>query len=372
MSYYADTVIPMWVERNPQLSDFNLLSKEFGVHAAMRAMTERPDSPVSAAVRESVRNRQGSPVKIPVRSKPTIVAGSSRACSADNNDGVSALYQPTWQKISGSFTVLRHMFENNYITAMEDFDMKMDAIRDAFLTSITTKELTAIEAYKTAVMTDSLNYAVSGNTVHSTFKQREMLFGDLFTMMRANKYRGGRMFIIGNGGIDSTMQHLRQLGGNNAVDRMQEMNGFDFYFDTAITNAAAVATVSPAAYGTCYAIQSGAFAVLFRFSREANARERTPMEWWDIIDLPGFGPVEVHHKIGSSSDQHTRMSAGLDDMACSIADSFIFNAEIAIVPAYLANTSTMATPVIKADIWQGSFESMTSLISGATDAPPAS
>lgn len=372
MSHYADTVIPMWIERNPQLSDFEQLSKEHGVWAALRNMTERPDSPVSRTTQMAVRTRQGSPTKIPVLNKLVIEASTSHACSASDNDGVSALYNPTWQPISAGFTFAPEMFQNNYISAQEAFDQKMEAVRQALLDTATSKAITAIENYKTQVMTSALNYAVSGNTIHSNFKQREMLFGDLFTMMRANKYRTGRMFIIGNAGIDSTMQHLRMLGSNNAVNKERELSGFDFYFDTAITNADAVATVSPAAYGTCYAIQSGSFAILFRFSREAIAGRRTPMEWWQIMDMPGFGPVELHTKLGSSTDLHTRQSAGIDDMTCSIADSFIFNAEIAIVPAYNSAIATKPTPVIKADIYQGGFEAMSSYISGATDTAPAS
>lgn len=349
MATYVDTLMGNWVMQNPQLDSMENRAREYGAFDMAMAMTNAPDSPITAETAANAARSAGRDIKIPVLKKLALSASNSRSCTASDNDGVSDLVSVSWTTLSQSFTIIRNRMNNNFITTQQEFNHKMNAVRQAILAGADALVLTALSTNKNQVFNDQLNYQKSSDTINATWKQREFLLGDLHTMMHANDFGAGMFHVVGNGGIEATMRHLGEHALYNDVNKAIELNGMNFHFDRGLTNGTGK-------YGTLYAVQSGSLAVLFRFTRPQVAGDRSGSHQFGITYMPGFGNIGYHYN-ESVGDYHSKQASGIDDMTCDVLESYIFDVDMAVVPAYNSALSTYPSPIIKADIASGSFES---------------
>lgn len=348
MATYVDTLMGNWVMQNPQLDSMENRAREYGAFDMAMALSNAPDSPITAETKALAAGSIGRTIKIPVLKKLALDASNSRSCSASDNDGVSALVEVSWTTLSQSFTILRNRMNNNYITTQREFNHKMNAVRQAILKGADDLILTALSTNKSQVMNDSLNYTVASNTVNATWKQREFLLGDLHSMMLANDFGAGNFHVVGNTGIEATMRHLGEHAVYNDVNKALELNGMTFHYDRGLSNA-------NGKYGTLYAVQSGSLAVLFRFTRPQMANDKSGTHEFGTTYMPGFGQIGYHYT-ESVGDYHAKQASGIDDMTCDVLESYIFDVDMAVVPAYNSALGTYPSPIIKADITSGSFE----------------
>lgn len=326
---------------NPTFDKNEMLQEQYGMFALAKMLTEAPDSPVTPETRMSFEMNPRRDITIPVLKRLSTSMGSGITCRATGDEGVSALFTPTFSYFHFAIDNIMHRYDNNDITEARMTMHKYKNMRNACLSTVNGLVGTMLSTYKTQVMKDKLLYAVASNTVNATYAQREFIMRDLDVMMQANRFGDGETFIVGNSGIQSEYYKLMESGMYNAVNKDQQTNKM-LFLDNSIANATGK-------YATCYAVKTGSMALLFKFTPEQVAGDTRNNEEWGITDLPGFGKIGFH-RYSTVGDHSSADDATTTGLTCSIKDTVVYSFGVAVVPAYNSDITTIANPIIKADI----------------------
>ena len=356
MATYVDTLMRQLRINNPQLDKNEFRARQYGAWD----LAMMPNNLVTNETRDLAANSMGRDIKIPVLNALTIETSSSRSCSGSDNDGVSALVSPSWHTISASFSMLRHRMDNNEISEQREWDQKMTALIYAFCKDADDTVLSALSTNKTQVVNNPIGYTFSSNTIQSTWAQRNYLMSNLEVMMHSNDF-AGRLHIVGDGGVEALFNELGQHATYNDVNRALEMNNKVFHFDRSLYDSDK--------YATMYAVLDNTVTVLFRFTREQNGFETAPGHEFGKVYMPLFGHEVGYHKVTSVGDYHSKQGSGIDDMTCSILDTYIFDIDIAVITSYNSAIATRPNPIIKANIAKGSDEVQAVSISNSAASP---
>lgn len=163
--------------------------------------------------------------------------------------------------------------------------------------------------------------------------------------MEANDFYG-KVNIIGNAGVKSILGKLMELGTYNEVDKSLEYEGKDFHFSNRLANA-------EGKYATFYAVEEGSVDMLYRYDRAAARGAQSGSHQWDVINMPFIDiPVGMHYyeEVG---DQSTIAGAATADMVCDIKEYYGFSVDVAFIVAYNSAPTTLANPIIKAEVAKG-------------------
>ena len=181
------------------------------------------------------------------------------------------------------------------------------------------------------------------------YAKRVNIFGDVKGMMRANRYRGDRMHIVGNAGCEAVVRNLQIFGGQNAQNLDREFAGNRLYYTTNVANAEQSGGTTFS--GAFYAVAPGMVGFLSRPSRAErnNTKTRVGHEWGTEV-LPGLGMEFGFHYYESVGDMSSIASTASADMVCDKKEHFGFSLDVAFITAYNASISTIANPIIHADI----------------------
>lgn len=356
MATYVDTLMQQLRINNPMLDKNEFRARQYGAWD----FAMMPNNLVTNETRMMAASSMGRTIKIPVLNALTIETSSSRSCSGSDNDGVSALVEPSWHTISASFSMLRHRMDNNDISEQREWDQKMTALIYAFCKDADDHVLSTLSTNKNQVFNNPLNYTISSNTVNATWAQRNVLMNNLEVMMHSNDF-AGRLHIIGDGGVEAIMNELGEHAVYNDVNRALELNNKVFHFDRSLYDQYK--------YATMYAALENTVTVLFRFTREQNGFETAPGHEFGKVYMPLFGHEVGYHKVTSVGDYHAKQGSGIDDMTCSILDTYIFDIDIAVVTSYNSAIATRPNPIIKANIASGSDEVQAVSISNTASTP---
>ena len=87
-----------------------------------------------------------------------------------------------------------------------------------------------------------------------------------------------------------------------------------------------------------------------RVDREALNRTRANFHEWDVVRLPYIDLPVGSHYYTAVGDQSQTAGAASADMTCNVKEYFGFSADVAFVVAYNSNPTTVANPIIKAQI----------------------
>ena len=316
---------------------------EYGALNFFALQTDSPNSIISEYLRQRAFASMGNTVQVPVINYDgDVKVGNARSCVIADNENTSALYTVVWATYTVGFTMVPAAYMNNEISYEHDFTRKMEKVCRALANALDQAAVTALEAGKTQVLKDTLNYTFSSDTVNVPTQMATEILGDIDPMMRANCYPG-IIHIVGNAGIDSLVGKLAQHGVYNDANKQLEYAGKVLHYTNNVTNAAGQ-------NGTFFAVGDGNVAVLTRVDREALRAARANFHEWDVVRLPYIDLPVGSHYYTAVGDQSQTWGAATEDMTCAIKEYFGFSLDAAFITAYNSDPGTIANPIIKAQI----------------------
>ena len=232
------TRLQNWRVSNPQLDKNMTRPLEYGALDFFIEQTDAPNSIVSPFLRNRAFASIGNTVQVPVINYDGDVTVSNvRSCTIADDENTSALYTLVWTTYAVGFTMVPTLYMNNEIDYQHDFERKMEKICRALATSLDTAAIAALEAAKTQVYADPLQYTVTSNVIDVPMQMATEILGDLNPMMRANAYPG-MLHLVGNAGIDSLIRKLAQHGVYNDVNKRMEYDNKVLHYTTNLANGA--------------------------------------------------------------------------------------------------------------------------------------
>lgn len=292
----------------------------------------------------------GRTLQVPVFDPNTNISiSSSRSCTISDAENTSKMVNVTFANISTGFTMVPNLYLNNEFSYENDWTMKMLTATDAILNAMDVMAVTVLGTNQSQVFAQDLGYTITGNSVQVPYVKRTNIFGDIKAMMRANKFRGDEMHIVGNAGADAILRNLEIFGTQNAQNLDGERRGNRFHYTNNVANAATAGGTSYS--GAFYAVAPGMVGMLTRVSRAELAGTTTNIghEWGTEL-LPGTDIRVGWHYYEAVGDMSSIASTASADMVCDKKEYFGFSVDVAFLTAYNAAIATYANPIIKADI----------------------
>lgn len=337
------TRLQNWRVSNPEFDRNMTRPCEYGALDFFVEQTNSPTSILNDNLKDRAFRSIGNTVQIPVINYDgDVTVGNVRSCVIADEENTSALYTVVWSTLSVGFTMVPTAYMNNEISYEHDFQRKMEKVSRALADALDKQAVAALEAGKTQVLKDKLNYTFTGNTVEVPTQMATEILGDVNPMMRANCFPQ-MIHIIGNAGVDSLVRKLAQHGVYNDVNKRMEYDNKVLHYTNNVTNEAGK-------NGTFFAVADGNVGVLTRVDREALRRTRANFHEWDVVQLPYIDLPVGSHYYTAVGDQSQIAGAATADLTCAVKEYFGFSLDVAFLVAYNSDPSTVANPIIKAEI----------------------
>ena len=337
------TRLQNWRVSNPALDKNMFRPLEYGALDFFVEQTDAPNSIISSNLRDKAFASIGNTVQVPVINYDgDVTVSNTRSCVISDDENTSALYTVVWTTYSVGFTMVPTLYMNNEIDYQHDFERKMEKICRALATTLDTAAIAALEAAKTQVFKDTLQYQVSSNVINVPTQMASEILGDLNPMMRANAYPE-TIHLIGNAGVDSLIRKLAQHDTYNDVNKRMEYDNKILHYTTQLANASEK-------IGTLYAVADGNVGVLTRVDREALRRASANFHEWDVVNLPFIGLPVGSHYYTAVGDQSSIAGDASADMTCNVKEYFGFSVDVAFIIAYNSDAEHVANPIMKAQI----------------------
>ena len=273
------TRLQNWRVENPELDRNMTRPCEYGALDFFIEQTNAANSILSPYLRERAFASMGNTVQIPVIDYDgNVQVSNQRTCVIADNENTSALYTIAWVTYSVGFTMVPAAYSNNEISYEHDFMRKMEKISRALANELDKGAVAALEANKTQVFKDLLQYRQVGNVIEVPTQMATEILGDVNPIMRANCYPE-MIHIIGNAGVDSLVRKLAQHGVYNDVNKRMEYDNKVLHYTNNVAN-------EEGKNGTFFAAVDGNVGVLTRVDREALRRARANFHEWDVVRLP--------------------------------------------------------------------------------------
>ena len=337
------TRLQNWRVENPELDRNMTRPCEYGALDFFIEQTNAANSILSPYLRERAFASMGNTVQIPViEYDGNVQVSNQRTCVIADNENTSALYTITWVTYSVGFTMVPAAYSNNEISYEHDFMRKMEKISRALANELDKGAVAALEANKTQVFKDLLQYQQVGNVIEVPTQMATEILGDVNPIMRANCYPE-MIHIIGNAGVDSLVRKLAQHGVYNDVNKRMEYDNKVLHYTNNVAN-------EEGKNGTFFAAVDGNVGVLTRVDREALRRARANFHEWDVVRLPYIDLPVGSHYYTAVGDQSAIMGDATADLTCAVKEYFGFSVDVAFVVAYNSDPETVANPILKAQI----------------------
>ena len=337
------TRLQNWRVSNPEFDRNMTRPCEYGALDFFIEQTNSANSIISPNLRDKAFASIGNSVQIPVINYDGDVQVSNiRSCVIADDENTSALYTVVWATYAIGFTMVPASYMNNEISYEHDFLRKMEKTTRALADALDKGAVAALEAGKTQVYKDKLNYQLQGNVVEVPTQMATEILGDVNPMMRANCFPE-YIHIIGNAGVDSLVRKLAQHGVYNDVNKRMEYDNKVLHYTNNVVNEAQK-------NGTFFAVADGNVGVLTRVDREALRRTRANFHEWDVVRLPYIDLPVGSHYYTAVGDQSQIAGDATADLTCAVKEYFSFSLDVAFLVAYNSNPATVASPIIKAEI----------------------
>lgn len=334
------TRLQNWRIQNPELDRNMTRPCEYGALDFFIEQTDAPNSIISPNLRDRAFASIGNTVQVPVINYDgDVTVSNTRSCVIADAENTSALYTVVWKTYSVGFTMVPTLYMNNEISYDHDFARKMEKICRALATALDQDAVAALEAKKTQVFRDLLQYQATANVIDVPKQMATEILGDINPIMRANCYPE-TIHLIGNAGIDSLIRKLAEHGIYNDVNKRMEYDNKIIHYTNNVVNA-------EGKNGTAFAVVDGNVGVLTRVDREALRRASANFHEWDVVRLPYIDLPVGSHYYTAVGDQSSIAGDASADMVCNVKEYFGFSVDVAYIVAYNSAPETVANPIIK-------------------------
>lgn len=316
---------------------------EYGALDFFVEQTNAANSVISPNLREKALGSIGNTIQIPVINYDAdVTVDNVRSCVIEDNENTSALYTVVFATYAVGFTMVPAMYLNNEISYDHDFNRKMEKICRALANALDEGAVAALEANKTGVFKDLLQYTQSGNTLQVPVQMATEVLGDINPIMRANAYPT-QIHLVGNAGVDSLVRKLAQHDIYNDVNKRMEYADKVMHYTNNVVNESGK-------NGTFFAVADGNVGVLTRVDREALRGTQANGHQWDVVRLPFIDLPVGSHYYTAVGDQSAIAGEATADLTCGVKEYFGFSVDVAFLVAYNSDPSTIANPIIKGEI----------------------
>lgn len=337
-------------DRDLAMSKNNMRIGEYGALELFLDESRTAGGIITDSLRDKAWLSAGRTLQIPVWDpNGNITVTTSRSCTVADAENTSKLYTVTFSNVSSGFTMVPNLYDNNEFSYEDDWFMKYRTMEDALGNALDELAITALGTAQNHVFAEQLGYTITGNSVQVPYEKRVNIFGDVKGMMRANRYRGDGMRIVGNAGCEAIIRSLQQFGVQNAQNLGREFAGNRLYYTNNVANAEQSGGTTYS--GAFYAVAPGMVGFLSRPSRaERNSTKSRVGHEWGTEVLPGLGMEFGYHYYESVGDMSGIASTASADMGCDLKQHFGFSLDVAFITVYNGSLSTISNPIIHADI----------------------
>lgn len=332
------------VRASGNLDKYENKASRYGAWEIFRQSTDSAMGIITQDLIEKARMSFGQTFETPVIDYDgTITVGNVRQAVIADSENTSAMHAITFATYAWGFTQVPAMFMNNEISQQRDWQTKFIKYLHKFASDLDTASITALTADKTQVFANALGYTVTGNVVQVPFADREKIMGDINVMMEANDFFSD-MHLLGNGGVQSIINQLRQQGVYNAQNRQLE------YLDKMVHYSVRLAD-GLGEFGNMIAVEDGSVGVLTRTEREAElGTVMADGTEWSVENLPILDiPVGTYY-YQSRGDQSAIAGAATADLTRGMKEHYGFAVDVALVTPYNSDATTLANPILQAAV----------------------
>lgn len=322
------------------MDKYEYRASRYGALNAFLKQSDDPNGILSAEMKEKARSGIGSNLQtVVIDEDSSISIGNARTLTIPDSENTSHFITISFATYAWGFTVVPSLYMNNEVDIQKDFNKKMIKYLYKFASTLDQAALTKLAAEKTQVIANPLLYDKTGNAINADWTERENLLGDLNVIMEANDYYG-KLDVVGDPGLSSILNKLRQHGPNNDINKNNEFDGKTFHFTNNMTAV-------NGKYAQGYAINEGSLGMLTQFERECilSTKARTGHEW-DIVTLPFVGIPCGSYYYESVGDFHTIAGAASADMDRVKKEHYGFAVNVAFVTNYNSDKTTKAQPIL--------------------------
>lgn len=325
---------------NANFDKFEYRPSRYGALDAFIVQSNDPTGILTDEIKEKARMSIGSTLETPVIDYDAgISIGNSRTLTIQDSENTSRMLQIHFATYAWGFTVTPAMYMNNEIKIQKDFETKMMKYIYKLAQKLDQDALTVLAANKTTVLANSLLYDWSSNEVNAKWTERENLFGDLEVMMAANDFYG-QLHVIGDPGVESILQKLKQQGLYNDKNKQNEYANKIIH----LTNSIAA---TDGKYAQGYAVNAGSLGMLTRFERDCLLGTRSgDGHEWGIVTLPMLNIPVGTYFYDSVGDYSGIAGSATSDMTRTRKEHYGFAVDVAFVTAYNSNPDDNASPIL--------------------------
>lgn len=341
-----------------------LRPSRYGALDMFMLMSKDPSGLLTQELIDKAEKSIGSVLETPVFNYDAdVTIGNVRSVTIADDENTTAMYTITFATYAWGFTMAPALFMNNEVSMQADFEKKFNRYLYKFAATLDSACVASLSANKSQVIADPLIYPVVGNSLQCAFKNRENIIGDLNPIMASNDHYG-QVHIVGNAGIESMIRKMSEKGLYNEVNKTLEYSDKILHFTTRVPNGVGK-------FATLFAVEGGSVALMTRFEREAilQTKARTGHEWGTTV-LPMIGFPCGTYFYDSVSDIKDIAGAASADMTRNRKEHYGFAVDVAILTPYNSDPTTIAMPIIKAEIAiEGASDAMQVMVANTEDNP---
>ena len=238
-----------------------------GVLSAALTSTNSSNSIVTPQVESLMANdTYGVDKKIIVLNKDNSAANTTRSCSPDGDESVSALYSLTKQTVSKDLTIYPSIYGQNDVAMIDDMGKKMRDIEHALALGVENAIVADIDAainqtYNSGFVGAGKRYELVANAMQVTSNDQEFYFNDLPSIMADDDVDiSSGVQVFGTQSLGAYVNRYVNQGAANAVNLGYQFAPFDFTYANSITTTQSA---------TGYAIPLGQLGLLFQNTPDA-------------------------------------------------------------------------------------------------------
>lgn len=316
-----------------------------GLLTAVLAMTDAPNSIISADLKRNAEFSIGRKLDVPVMDYGTVTVKNARSCEIACSHSDSGLRTITFKTAVVDICMAPAQYEKNEITYEQDLAKKIREAVAAFKTAIEVDIDTALDTAKNQVYNSPLvaeKYPLTGNSlVVSGVEERKLFFNDIDPINLQDDFYDEDVYVIGTPSLMGEVRHYINQGGGNEENLAYQFNGKRFTFSNRVTNVAG-------ASATGYFMPNGSIGLLTRVDPDARMRHKAGdgTEWMEetLPDLPFTVGIQYKSKC---NDNSVIDAAGLAHLKASKIEHWQISFDYAIVTPYIKDASTKPQAIRK-------------------------
>ena len=277
-------------------------------------------------------------MNVPVMDKFETTLLTGRPVAISTTTGTSAMSAVSFTTTGFNITLNPAYYENNFITAQDDFNKQLSAGVEKVERHIEDLIVTGLDANLNQQYASTLaetDYGVSSNVIQVTKAQKFLFIEDMATILEENDFTSNDMIVVAKTGYKSTVMYVDNQGEYNSVNEAYQLSGKNFYFSNRIAGGGGLAEI--------YFMPQGTIGLITRNDFDSQARRKTSDgKSWDIVMLGENGLMFDVYSYEAAEDLNA-VDASTTGNTRTKVEKYSFALDVAIVLPYNSNAGTAVT-----------------------------